>query len=72
MLRYGDSGAAVSDVQYTLWRLGLYHGRQYGSYDTDTVASVLKFQNWDGVRGDAPGEYGPRTRRALDAWAARL
>ncbi|MFK0296788.1 peptidoglycan-binding domain-containing protein [Streptomyces sp. NPDC090442] len=72
VLRYGDSGAAVSDVQYTLWRLGLYHGCQYGSYDTDTVASVLKFQNWDGVRGDGPGEYGPHTRRALDAWAARL
>lgn len=71
-LRRGDSGAAVHDMQYTLWHLGLYHGRQYGSYDADTAASVRKFQEWDGVRGDAAGEYGPNTRRALQTWAARL
>ncbi|WP_414166804.1 peptidoglycan-binding domain-containing protein [Streptoverticillium reticulum] len=71
-LRRGDSGAAVHDMQYTLWRLGFYHGRQYGSYDADTAASVRKFQEWDGVRGDVAGEYGANTRRALQTWAARL
>ncbi|MCC2274130.1 peptidoglycan-binding protein [Streptomyces sp. ET3-23] len=71
-LRRGDSGAAVSDLQHTLWRLGLYRGRQYGSYDADTAESVRKFQEWDGVHGDVAGEYGPNTRRALQAWASRL
>ncbi|MGW1194814.1 peptidoglycan-binding domain-containing protein [Streptomyces sp. NPDC002536] len=71
-LRRGDSGAAVHDLQYTLWRLGFYHGHQYGSYDVDTADSVRKFQEWDGVRGDVAGEYGANTRRALQTWAARL
>lgn len=71
-LRRGDSGAAVHDMQYTLWRLGFYHGQQYGSYDADTADSVRKFQEWDGVRGDVAGEYGANTRRALQTWAARL
>jgi hypothetical protein len=68
-LRRGDRGAAVTEMQRKLYRIGLYHGYRYGTFDADTAAAVTTFQRWDGVAGDPPGVYGPATRRALDRWA---
>ncbi|MGW1076764.1 peptidoglycan-binding protein [Streptomyces sp. NPDC002537] len=70
-LRQGDSGAAVTEMQRKLWRLGFHDGHHYGVFDSYTADSVAKFQKWAPVQGDPLGVYGPNTRQALDTWMAR-
>ncbi|MGW8953903.1 peptidoglycan-binding domain-containing protein [Streptomyces sp. NPDC055709] len=59
----------MTAMQRRLYSIGLYHGYQYGTFDSDTEDSVCRFQQWatvaDLVRADAPGTYGPATREAL-------
>jgi hypothetical protein len=76
VLRYGDSGAAVLDLQQRLaqvwcWDRPCYRGDMDGAYDQDVVQAVGNFQsaNWqlDLVQRDGWGVYGQATRAALAA-----
>ncbi len=58
----GDRGEPVRDIQRRLTSLGIL-ARVDGSYDSDTIAAVRKFQETRGVRVD--GIVGPETWRTL-------
>lgn len=69
VLRQGDSGSAVSDLQSRLLRIpDIYpDGKVDGKYDSVLAEAVARFQLWYGIRGDEDGEYGDATRRDLEA-----
>lgn len=67
VLRQGDSGPGVVELQQRLAQLTLYRGRADGRYDGDVADAVRTFQSWMGVEGDPPGVYGAPTRRALES-----
>ena len=69
VLRQGDSGSAVSDLQSRLLRIPDVYtdGKVDGKYDSVLAAAVARFQLWYGIRGDEDGEYGDATRRDLEA-----
>jgi N-acetylmuramoyl-L-alanine amidase len=58
----GDRGEPVRDIQRRLTGLGIL-AKVDGSYDSDTVAAVWKFQETRGLRLD--GIVGPETWRTL-------
>ncbi|MFG2920848.1 peptidoglycan-binding protein [Streptomyces sp. NPDC048305] len=66
-LRRGDRGAEVSELQRRLQEIWVYRGPENGTYSEQVEQSVAEYQRWVSVRGDAPGVYGPETRRALEA-----
>lgn len=74
-LTLGDSGAEVAKLQQTLAKLEYFSGEASGTFDEATRAAVLKFQLDNGiVNGPADtgaGNFGPKTRAALAATAAR-
>ncbi|SDN64397.1 peptidoglycan-binding domain-containing protein [Actinacidiphila guanduensis] len=70
VLREGDSGPAVADLQRRLQQLGLYYGPQDGQFSHRVQKSLAFFQMENHV-SDAPdgsydGVYGPKTRAALE------
>ncbi|WP_237289093.1 peptidoglycan-binding domain-containing protein [Streptomyces gilvosporeus] len=67
VLRQGDSGHGVSELQVRLLQIpNVYEGGAIdGRYDADVRAAVARFQKWYGVRGDETGVYGDQSRRAL-------
>lgn len=69
VLRQGDTGPAVADLQRRLLRVpDVYQGGTVdGRYDATLAAAVARFQLWYGVRGDETGVYGDDTRRALES-----
>ncbi|MFE2427508.1 peptidoglycan-binding protein [Streptomyces sp. NPDC059373] len=69
VLRQGDSGTDVSDLQSRLLQIPDVYpdGRVDGRYDTVLAAAVARFQLWYGIRGDEDGEYGDATRRDLES-----
>lgn len=69
VLRQGDSGAAVLDLQKRLSRIPDVYpdGKADGKYDSVLAEAVARFQLWYGIRGDEDGEYGDATRRDLEA-----
>ncbi|MFI6942999.1 peptidoglycan-binding protein [Streptomyces sp. NPDC050418] len=66
VLRVGDSGSRVRDLQYRLAEVRLYRGPGHGKFDEETRQAVVQFQIWYGVQGDQQGEYGPATRDRLE------
>lgn len=69
-LRPGDSGAAVSELQRRLKQAGFYadDAEEDGVYSTRVQEGVFRYQaRYDLLREDRPGEYGPATRRHLEA-----
>lgn len=66
VLREGDSGPEVVELQYRLRQTYAYRGDVDGRYDGEVREGVARFQEWYGVRGDPEGVYGPHTRRALE------
>lgn len=72
VLREGDSGPAVSELQSRLLRIpNVYAGGSVdGRFDQRLAAAVARFQVWYGVRGDESGEYGDATRRDLESRTA--
>ncbi|MFE3516073.1 peptidoglycan-binding protein [Streptomyces sp. NPDC059166] len=66
-LRRGDRGAEVSELQRRLQEIWVYRGPESGTYSEQVEQSVAEYQRWVSVRSDAPGVYGPETRRALEA-----
>ncbi|GAA2442079.1 peptidoglycan-binding domain-containing protein [Streptomyces macrosporus] len=66
VLREGDTGPEVAELQYRLRQTYAYRGDVDGRYDREVRDGVATFQEWYGVRGDPEGVYGPNTRRALE------
>ncbi|MEU1018983.1 peptidoglycan-binding domain-containing protein [Streptomyces sp. NPDC005898] len=66
-LREGDTGPGVRELQARLAQLRLYAGEPDGAYTRAVTAAVLRYQWSRGLAADRPGEYGPRTRRSLEA-----
>ncbi|WP_405781139.1 peptidoglycan-binding protein [Streptomyces sp. NBC_00859] len=67
VLRQGDSGPDVVELQQRLTQLYLYRDPADGLFDQDVVEAVRTYQSWMGLKDDPPGVYGTRTRRALEA-----
>ncbi|MFF5531390.1 peptidoglycan-binding protein [Streptomyces cinerochromogenes] len=67
VLRRGDTGPEVTELQQRLRRLNLYGDRIDGVFTRPVEDAVRNYQLARGVRGDTLGEYGPATRRALEA-----
>ena len=65
VLRRGDRGAAVLQVQQRLSALGYWLGTPDGAFGPLTEQAVLALQGAGGLSRD--GVLGPRTRRALDS-----
>jgi pyruvate/2-oxoglutarate dehydrogenase complex dihydrolipoamide acyltransferase (E2) component len=65
MLRIGDSGPAVLEVQQRLSGLGFWLGEMDGHYGQLTRQAVMAFQKAEGLTRD--GVAGPRTRQHLPA-----
>lgn len=63
LLRVGDSGQAVSELQSRLQGLGFYQGELTGLYDPETEAAVIAFQQSQGL--DVDGIAGPQVNSAL-------
>ncbi|WP_336318218.1 peptidoglycan-binding domain-containing protein [Streptomyces lavendofoliae] len=66
-LRRGDSGAAVTELQYRLREAGLYDGPMNGRYNKDVEWSVGQYQQARDLRSDGWGVYGPETREWLES-----
>jgi Putative peptidoglycan binding domain/L,D-transpeptidase catalytic domain len=63
MLRIGDSGPAVLEIQQRLSELGFWLGETDGHYGQLTRQAVMAFQKAEGLTRD--GVAGPRTRQHL-------
>ena len=63
VLRSGDQGTAVADLQTRLSELGYYTGKIDGDYGSGTKAAVLLFQQVNGLEAD--GIAGQKTLTAL-------
>ncbi|MGW1888878.1 peptidoglycan-binding protein [Streptomyces sp. NPDC002004] len=66
VLRPGDHGPQVRELQQRLARLNLYTGPPNGKYSSSVEAAVLRYQQARGI-DDEPGAYGAPTRQALEA-----
>ncbi|MEU2620924.1 peptidoglycan-binding domain-containing protein [Streptomyces sp. NPDC007157] len=67
VLRLGDSGAEVTELQLRLAQLRLLSGRADGHYDRETEDAVRTYQLARGILTDESGVYGTATRTALES-----
>ncbi|WP_217551587.1 peptidoglycan-binding protein [Streptomyces sp. GbtcB6] len=67
VLRPGDTGAEVTELQQRLTQLNLYTGTADGHYDTKTEDAVRTYQLARGILTDEAGVYGTATRAALES-----
>ncbi|MGL5065222.1 MAG: peptidoglycan-binding protein, partial [Microcoleus sp.] len=63
LIKRGDSGPEVAQIQKTLKQVGYFRGRATGFYGSITVAAVRKFQKDNNLKVD--GIVGPQTLSAL-------
>ena len=63
MVRFGDSGAQITELQHRLADLGYYKGEASGTFDRPTEAAVQSFQHDNGLVAD--GIVGASTEVAL-------
>lgn len=63
LLRVGDSGEAVRQLQMELSRIGTFNSAEDGVYGPSTEAAVRQFQQQQGLTPD--GVVGPQTWQAL-------
>ncbi|GAA2595443.1 hypothetical protein GCM10009863_05780 [Streptomyces axinellae] len=68
-LRPGDSGPAVAELQRRLKEAGFYDqdAQENGVYSSDVQEGVFRYQARYSLFDDVPGDYGPATRRHLEA-----
>ncbi|MFC5656954.1 peptidoglycan-binding domain-containing protein [Streptomyces nogalater] len=66
VLRRGDTGPEVTELQQRLRRLNLYGDRVDGTYTRPVEDAVRNYQLARGIKEDPLGEYGPATRRSLE------
>ncbi|MFC7308534.1 peptidoglycan-binding protein [Streptomyces monticola] len=67
VLREGDKGPEVRELQERLRQLYLYGGPANGRYDFLVTDAVTRYQYASQVEGDERGVYGPATRKALES-----
>ncbi|GHD83636.1 peptidoglycan-binding domain-containing protein [Streptomyces naganishii] len=67
VLRLGDRGPEVTELQERLAQLYLYTGQADGVFDSDVQNSVRTYQWARGITADDLGVYGPATRAALES-----
>ncbi|MFF3983659.1 peptidoglycan-binding protein [Streptomyces sp. NPDC001797] len=67
VLRPGDTGAEVTELQRRLAQLNLYTGSPDGHYDRTTEDAVRTYQLARGILTDQSGVYGTATRAALES-----
>ncbi|MFE5038556.1 peptidoglycan-binding protein [Streptomyces sp. NPDC056683] len=67
VLRPGDTGAEVTELQQRLAQLNLYTGKPDGHYDRTTEDAVRTYQLARGILTDQSGVYGTATRAALES-----
>ncbi|WP_308288517.1 peptidoglycan-binding domain-containing protein [Streptomyces macrolidinus] len=65
VLRQGDRGPEVTELQLRLRQLNLYTGPVNGNYGWRVARGVGTYQAARGVTQDEPGVYGPATRAML-------
>jgi peptidoglycan hydrolase-like protein with peptidoglycan-binding domain len=71
VLRPGDTGSAVRNLQYTLYELKYYDGPISGTYDERTMNAVRDFQDVQGGGLVVDGYAGVETLRVLYSSAAK-
>ncbi len=64
IIRYGDWGDEVAEIQKKLKVLGYYKGELDGRFGDQTLSAVMKFQEKNRLAMD--GEVGPLTKAALE------
>ncbi|MER6353955.1 peptidoglycan-binding domain-containing protein [Streptomyces sp. NPDC001634] len=67
VLRLGDQGPEVTELQQRLREVGLYAGPVNGSYDSQVESAVRNYQFTRGITQDDPGVYGAETREKLES-----
>ncbi len=67
VLRRGDTGPEVTELQQRLRQLNLYGDRVDGIYTRPVEDAVRNYQLARGIKEDPLGEYGPATRRSLES-----
>jgi peptidoglycan hydrolase-like protein with peptidoglycan-binding domain len=67
VLRHGDQGPDVTELQLRLKQLNLYTNPANGVFNSPVEYAVRTYQQARGIRGDTLGEYGPATRASLEA-----
>lgn len=67
VLRPGDKGPEVTELQLRLSQVGFYSGDADGTYDSQVESAVRGYQFTRVVRDDEPGVYGPETRADLES-----
>jgi peptidoglycan hydrolase-like protein with peptidoglycan-binding domain len=67
VLRRGDQGPQVTELQERLRQLNLYGGRIDGVFTRPVEDAVRTYQLARGIQGDTLGVYGHATRRSLEA-----
>ncbi|MGW7434132.1 peptidoglycan-binding domain-containing protein [Streptomyces sp. NPDC054861] len=66
-MRRHDRGPEVAELQGRLGRLGRWPFPQRDHFNRHLYDAVQRFQADHGIVDDAPGVYGPATRRQLEA-----
>ncbi|MFD5493933.1 peptidoglycan-binding protein [Streptomyces sp. NPDC127091] len=67
VLRRGDRGPEVVELQQRLRQLRLYNSEVHGRFNR-RVEDALRTYQWSrGIRGDELGVYGPETRSRLES-----
>ncbi|MGW3357344.1 peptidoglycan-binding domain-containing protein [Streptomyces bungoensis] len=67
VLRLGDEGPEVTELQLRLKQLLLYGDQVTGVFTRPVEDAVRNYQWTRGIQGDDPGVYGPATRARLEA-----
>ncbi|MFH9083410.1 peptidoglycan-binding protein [Streptomyces sp. NPDC017673] len=67
VLRRGDTGPEVTELQQRLRQLNLYGDQVNGTFTRPVEDAVRNYQLARGITGDDLGTYGPATRRSLES-----
>ncbi|MFE1339714.1 peptidoglycan-binding protein [Streptomyces sp. NPDC058733] len=67
VLRRGDRGPEVVELQLRLRQLYLYTGEANGIFNGQVESALRNYQWARGVTNDGLGVYGPQTRRSLES-----
>lgn len=67
VLRYGDHGAEVVELQLRLRQVGYYSGAADGDFDRDLESAVRSYQVTRLILQDESGVYGTATRASLES-----
>ncbi|MEU3843397.1 peptidoglycan-binding protein [Streptomyces sp. NPDC028635] len=67
VLRRGDRGPAVTELQLRLRQLYLYNGEANGNFSAQVEDALRNYQWARGVTDDGLGVYGAQTRAMLES-----